>query len=80
MTFDEATDRLLTMARESGGVVTASQVESDEELSEDQRLVSAAARMLAGSTNVFGTARASEDEGWFPFEELRFTGLRTAEG
>jgi hypothetical protein len=78
VTFDEATDRLLALARDSEGVVTASQVEDDPLLAEDQRLVSAAARMLAGSTNVFGTARASEDEGWFPFEELRFTDLRAA--
>jgi hypothetical protein len=34
-------------------------------------MVSAAARALDGTTNVFGTARISD--GWFPFEELHFT-------
>jgi hypothetical protein len=75
MTFDEASERLVRLAREHGGVVTAGQVERDRDLSADSEMVSAAARALDGTTNVFGTPRAPADGGWFPFEELRFTGL-----
>jgi hypothetical protein len=75
MTFEEATERLVRLARDHGGVVTAAQVERDGELSAESELVSAAARALDGTTNVFGTQRAPADGGWFPFEELRFTGL-----
>ena len=75
MTFEEASQRLVRLARDHGGVVTAAQVEQDAELSADSELVSAAARALDGSTNVFGTPRASADAGWFPFQELRFTGV-----
>jgi hypothetical protein len=75
MTFDEASERLIRLAREHDGVLTAAQVEQDRDLSDDSGVASAAARALDGTTNVFGTPRASEDAGWFPFEELRFTGL-----
>jgi hypothetical protein len=75
MTFDEASERLIVVARDHDGVVTAAQVEQDAELSADRELVSAAARALDGTTNVFGAPRQSADGGWFPFEELRFTGL-----
>jgi hypothetical protein len=75
MTFEEASERLVRLARDHGGVVTAAQVERDEELSADSKLVSAAARALDGTTNVFGTPRMPADSGWFPFEELRFTAL-----
>jgi hypothetical protein len=73
--FSEASERLVRLARENGGVVTAARVERDRELSAESELVSAAARALDGTTNVFGTPRSSDDDGWFPFEELRFTGL-----
>jgi hypothetical protein len=72
MTFEEAVERLVEMARKHGGALTAEQVESDDELSAERDLVSAAARSLDGETNVFGTSRSAED-GWFPFKELRFT-------
>jgi hypothetical protein len=75
MTFDDVVARLLALARRHGGVLTASQVEADRELAAEPELVSAAARSLDGSTNVFGTPRTT-DEGWFPFEELRFSDLR----
>jgi hypothetical protein len=78
MTFDEASERLVRLARDHGGVVTAAQVERDGELTADSELVSAAARALDGTTNVFGTPRAAADSGWFPFEELRFTALRSS--
>jgi hypothetical protein len=73
MTFDEATTRLLELARGREGVITADIVESDSELADDQLIVSAAAHALAGSTNVFATSGGS---GWFPYQELRFTDLR----
>jgi hypothetical protein len=75
MTFAEASERLVRLARDHGGVLTAAQVEQDGELSADSNIVSAAARALDGTTNVFGTPRAPADGGWFPFEQLRFTGL-----
>lgn len=76
MTFDDAVAHLLALARRSGGVVTASKVEADPELAAAADLVAAAARSLDGSTNVFGTPRTT-DEGWFPFDELRFSDLRS---
>jgi hypothetical protein len=73
MTFDQATTRLLELARGGDGILTAQAVESDDELAEQKLIVSAAAHALAGSTNVFATSGGS---GWFPYEELRFTDLR----
>jgi hypothetical protein len=73
MTFEEATARLIEIARSKQGVVTAESVEEDGELAGDRPIVSAAAHALAGSTNVFATSGGS---GWFPYEELRFTDLR----
>jgi hypothetical protein len=73
MTFDEATRRLLELARGGQGIVTAQEVESDSELADEKLIVSAAAHALAGSTNVFATSGGS---GWFPYEELHFTDLR----
>jgi len=72
MTYEEATRRLVEIARESGGKVTAAQVEADPELSTDQATVSAAARALGGGTNVFSY---EEEDGrdWFPFAGLVFS-------
>lgn len=72
MTFEEATARLVELARSDQGVVTAETVEHDDQLATDKSIVSAAAHALAGSTNVFATSGGS---GWFPYEELRFTDL-----
>jgi hypothetical protein len=66
MTFDHATARLLAIARNNDGFLSAEQVENDPELS-------AAAHALAGSTNVFG--RPQDETGWFPYAELRFSEL-----
>jgi hypothetical protein len=52
-------------------VITAADVESDAALAADQPTVSAAARAFAGSTNVFAVPR--EDDGWFPYSEIRIT-------
>ena len=70
MTFDEATARLLLLAKQHGGRVTAAQVESDERLSIDQNLTSAAARALEGSTNIFSFEEADDGRTWFPFSGL----------
>jgi hypothetical protein len=74
VTFDQATTRLVDFARAGGGTVTAAQVEADEELASDRDLVSAAARALAGGTNVFAV---EEDDGreWFPYSALTFSAL-----
>ena len=73
MTYEQAQDALLTLAREHGGLITAADVEADEALAADQPTVSAAARAFAGSTNVFAVPR--EDEGWFPYSEIHITVL-----
>lgn len=70
MTFDEATARLLLLAKQHGGRVTAAQVESDEHLAANQSLTSAAARALEGSTNIFSFEEAAAGRTWFPFSGL----------
>ena len=57
MTFDEATTRLIEIARGNDGVVTAQMVESDSELAEREADRLGGGRIaLAGSTNVFATS------------------------
>ena len=75
MTFDEAVEQLVALARRSGGLVTALEVESDPALASEREIVSAAARKLDGSTNIFGTPQPQSSDGWFPFAELHFTEL-----
>ena len=70
MTFNEATARLLLLAKQNGGRVTAAQVEADERLSSDESLTSAAARALDGSTNIFSFEEADDGRTWFPFSGL----------
>jgi hypothetical protein len=72
VTYDDVVERLVAIARQKGGVVTARDVEDDDDLAAHQDLVSAAGHALAGSTNVLAT---SSDTGWFPYAELRFTEL-----
>jgi hypothetical protein len=74
MTYEQAQDALLAIARANGGLITAAIVEQDDTLAADQPTVSAAARAFAGSTNVFAVPRES-DEGWFPYSEIRITVL-----
>jgi hypothetical protein len=73
MTYEQAQEAMLSLAREHGGLITAADVESDDELAADKPTVSAAARAFAGSTNVFAIPR--DDEGWFPYSEIRITVL-----
>jgi hypothetical protein len=75
MTYEDATRRLVELARANGGRVTAAQVEADEELSSDHATVSAAARALGGGTNVFSYDEEDDDRDWFPFSGLVFSEL-----
>jgi hypothetical protein len=79
VTFDEAVEQLVALARRSGGRITAMEVESDPTLASDREIVSAAARKLDGSTNIFGTPQPPSSGGWFPFAELHFTELPDAD-
>ena len=72
MTYEEAMARLAVLAKEHNGALTAAQVEADETLSSDHALVSAAARALAGSTNVFSYEEIDDGREWFPFSGLVF--------
>jgi hypothetical protein len=74
MTFEEATARLVALARKNDGTVTAAEVEADPELASDRDLVSAAARALAGGTNVF-SAEDDDPREWFPYSTLTFSEL-----
>lgn len=75
MSYDAATSRLIALAKANGGTVTAAQVEADEQLSSERDLVSAAARALDGSTNVFSSIE-DDDREWFPYSSLTFSELR----
>ena len=82
MTFDEATTRLLELARGEQGIITAqTSSKNDSELADEKLIVSAAAHALAGSTNVFATSGGS---GWFPVPGAAFhraalrTGMRSS--
>ena len=77
MTYEDAMNRLVAIASESGGTLTAAQVEADPELSADESTVSAAARALGGSTNVFSSDEP-DGRAWFPFSSLLFSDLRAA--
>lgn len=72
MTYEDAVTGLIELARENGGTVSAAQVEADPVLSADQLTVSAAARALGGSTNVF-SADEPDGRAWFPFSSLLFS-------
>lgn len=76
MTYEDALSRLIEMARENGGTLTAAQVEADPVLAEDEPTVSAAARALGGSTNVFSSDEP-DGRAWFPFSSLLFTEIGT---
>jgi hypothetical protein len=72
MTYEDAVSRLIEMAKENGGTLSAAQVEADPVLAEDELTVSAAARALGGSTNVFSSDEP-DGRAWFPFSSLLFT-------
>ncbi len=72
MTYEEAMARLVVLAKEHNGTLTAAQVEADETLAADRPIVSAAARALDGSTNVFSYEEVDDPREWFPFSGLVF--------
>jgi hypothetical protein len=74
MNFEQAASRLVAMAQQNHGTVTATQVETDEYLTTDKPLVSAAARALAGGTNA-RSAQESDGRSWFPYSTLTFSDL-----
>ena len=73
MTYEQAQARLVALAKRNGGVIAAGEVEADPALAADRDIVSAAAHALASSTNVFATV--AESGGWFPYAEIRMSGL-----
>jgi len=72
MTFEQAATRLVELAIANRGTVTARQVERDESLASERPLLSAAARALAGGTNVWSTTN-DDDRAWFPYCSLTFS-------
>ena len=72
MNYDQAVGRLIQLARSNRGVVSAAQVEADEELDANRDLVCAAARALAGGTNVFSSDEL-DGRAWFPYSSLMFS-------
>jgi len=72
--YEQALLRLIELARSNGGVVSSAQVEGDEELSGNRDLVCAAARALAGGTNVFSSDEPDQ-RAWFPYSSLMFSEL-----
>ena len=74
LTFEEATSRIVALARDHDGTVTAADVERDDVLTTDRDVVNAAARALAGSTNVFSVDEPDERD-WFPYSSLTFSEL-----
>jgi hypothetical protein len=75
VTFEHAARRLIELARANHGTVTAVQVEADQELALEPKLVSAAARALAGGTNALSTVDDQDGRAWFPYTTLTFSEL-----
>ena len=74
MSYEQAVSRLIQLARNNGGVVSSAQVEADGELDRNRDLVCAAARALAGGTNVFSNDEP-DGRAWFPYSSLMFSEL-----
>ncbi len=64
--MDEATRRLLALAREGGGHLTAAAVENDPWCASNQEVVSAATHALATESSVI-VAEDSDTRAWFPY-------------
>jgi len=76
MTYEQAQQALMTLARRNGGLITADAVEADPVLATDRSTTAAAGRALASETNVFAVPRDEESgESWFPYGEIRITVL-----
>jgi hypothetical protein len=74
LTYEQAVAKLVAFARANGGTLTAAMVEEDDSLSDERALVSAAARALAGGTNVF-SSEEPDGRKWFPYSTLTFSEL-----
>jgi len=74
VSYEQVVSRLIQLARSNGGVVSSAQVEADEELDGNHELVCAAARALAGGTNVFSSDEPDVGT-WFPYGSLLFSEL-----
>ena len=72
LSFEATVVRIARLAATQGGTVAAADVEQDELLARDPDTTSAAARMLAGGTDVASTPE-TDPERWFPFAQLTFT-------
>jgi hypothetical protein len=66
MDFDHVKARLVGLAAENGGNLTAALVEDDPELSANRELVSAAARELASDPTAI-TGEETDAREWFPY-------------
>ena len=79
MTVEEATTRLVVLARANGGQLAAADADADRALSRDPDVASVAAYGLAlevGVVTVYSPRRAR----WFPFDRLILRPLGTATG
>lgn len=72
LSFEATVVRLARLAAARGGTLAAADVERDELLARDPDTTSAAARMLAGGTDVVATPE-TEPGRWFPYAQLTFT-------
>jgi hypothetical protein len=74
LSFEATVVRIARLAAVRGGTLAAADVEGDELLARDRGTTSAAARMLAGGTEVVSEP-AAEHGRWFPFARLTLTRL-----
>jgi len=72
LSFEATVSRLTRLAASRGGALAAPDVEADVLLAADRGTTSAAARMLAGGTEVVSEP-AGERGRWFPYARLIFT-------
>ncbi len=72
MTVEQATRRLLELARAEGGYLAAAMVESDSSMSANQDVVSAAAHQLASDPAVI-VGEKTDGRAWFPYSFMRFS-------
>jgi hypothetical protein len=69
MTVEQATQRLLALIDENGGSLTTAIIEADDELAQNQEVVSAAAHALATEPGII-TGQETDGRAWFPFSSL----------
>jgi hypothetical protein len=79
LSFEASVVRLARLAAVRGGTITAGDVEQDELLAGDHGTTSAAARMLAGGSEVVSEP-STDPVRWFPYAQLTFTRMLAAGG